>query len=151
MQISQEIISTVESPETHSRQLKNSQFHTVKTLYPVGSGVIRMWRQRKKTSWELSGTHILCALSHDALHIHSADSSHGPVCSILLLSSAPPPRLHPWEHYQTQSKLRLAPRFISEQLRADHWLQRQILSRMLHAKHVTSNLDAGRGKPSIGT
>lgn len=70
MQISQETISTVEAPETHSRQLKNSQFHTVKTLYPVGSGVFRMWRQREKKRPENFQGHT------SSVHYHTMPSTY---------------------------------------------------------------------------
>ena len=52
--LSQEIICTLEAPETHFWQLKNSQFYTVKTLYPVRGGGLRCEdRGGEKTSWKV--------------------------------------------------------------------------------------------------
>lgn len=96
--LSQEIICTWEAPETHFWQLKNSQFYTVKTLYPVKNGAIRMWRQRGKRSWKVSRTHVLWGLSHSL------------ISGLPLLSSAPHP-LHQGNLSQTPGKLLLSPHF----------------------------------------
>lgn len=133
--LSQEISCTWEAPETHFRQLKNSQSYTVKTLYPVIDGVIKMWRQRgKKVLKSLRDTCALRALPQSGLW----PSGSFPLSSLFSF-----PR-------ETSASLRASFSSLPTS-KSDYQLQRQILSRVLPAKHVNNTQGAKRGKALGGT
>lgn len=128
--LSQEISCTWEAPETHFEQLKNSQSYTVKTLYPVIDGVIKMWRQRGKNSPEKSPGHMCSEGSPTVWSLTFW------LFSFVLLLSFP---------RETSASLRASFSSLPTS-KSDYQLQRQILSRVLPAKHVNNTQGAKRGK-----